>query len=111
MVGMVVCILVLVLGLKAEVTAWSLVSLMLLLCGIYYPVTILPEGVAVLSQLIPVTYFLEYFRSFYGFEPNFSHVLLKGYAMVFVYLSLEIILMRAAIRRAKRTGILLKLSE
>lgn len=111
MVGMVVCILVLLLGLKAEVAAWSLVSLMLLLCGIYYPVTILPRWVAVLSQLIPVTYFLEYFRSFYGFEPTFGRVLLKGYVMVLLYLSLEIVLMRLAVRRAKRTGILLKLSE
>jgi ABC-2 type transport system permease protein len=111
MVGMLVCILVLLLGNRAEVAAWSLVSLMLLLCGIYYPVSILPRGIALLAQLFPLTYFLEYFRSFYGFEPQFSHTLIKGYATVLAYLALETVLMKAAIRRAKRSGILLKLSE
>jgi ABC-2 type transport system permease protein len=111
MVGVFVCILVLTFGNRAEVAAWSLVSLMLLVCGVYYPVSILPKWVALLAELIPVTYFLEYFRQFYGFQPTFSHVLIKGYASVLAYLVLEIFLMKVALRRAKRTGMLLKLSE
>lgn len=111
MVGILVCVLVLLFGQHAEIAAWSLVSLMLLLCGIYYPISILPYPIATLAQFIPVTYFLEYFRHFYGFKPTFPHVLLKGYVMVFVYLCLETLLMKAALRRAKRSGILLKLSE
>ena len=110
-IGAFVCILVFMFGHRAEVAAWSLVSLMLLLCGIYYPVSILPRWVATLAELIPLTYFLEYFRQFYGFEPNFSHVLAKGYVGVLVYLFLEVILMGAALGRAKRRGMLLKLSE
>jgi ABC-2 type transport system permease protein len=39
-VGITVCILVLLFGYKAEVAAWSLSSLMALVCGIYYPVSI-----------------------------------------------------------------------
>ena len=111
MVGALVCILVLTFGNRAEVAAWSLVSLMLLVCGIYYPVSILPRWAVALAELIPLTYFLEYFREFYGFAPTSSHVLAKGYASVLVYLVLEVFLMRAALRRAKRTGLLLKLSE
>jgi len=111
MVGLFVCILVFTFGLRAEVAAWSLVSLMLLVCGIYYPVSILPRWVMFLSELIPLTYFLEYFRQFYGFEPTFSHVLAKGSVTLVAYLSLELILVKAALRRAKRTGMLLKLSE
>jgi ABC-2 type transport system permease protein len=111
MVGILVCILVLTFGNRAEVAAWSLVSLMLLVCGIYYPISILPKWVALSAALIPVTYFLEFFRYFYGFEPTFSHVLAKGYVMVLFYLFLEILLMKLALRRAKRTGILLRLSE
>jgi ABC-2 type transport system permease protein len=111
MVGILVCILVLTLGNRAEVAAWSLVSLMLLVCGIYYPISVLPKWVALIAALIPVTYFLEYFRYFYGFEPTFAHVLAKGYGMVLVYLSLEILLMKLALQRARRTGILLRLSE
>jgi ABC-2 type transport system permease protein len=84
---------------------------MLLVCGIYYPVSILPKWGTALAALIPLTYFLEYFRQFYGFAPTFSQVLVKGYALAFVYLVLEVYLMRAALNRAKRTGLLLKLSE
>jgi ABC-2 type transport system permease protein len=110
-VGIMVCILVLFFGNRAEVAAWSLVSLMLLICGIYYPISILPKWVALMAKLIPLTYFLEYFRYFYGFEPTSSHVLAKGYGMVLVYIFLEILLMKLALQRARRTGILLRLSE
>jgi len=111
MVGIVVCILVLIYGLRAEVAAWSLVSLILLICGIYYPVSILPRWIASLAQIIPVTYFLEYYRQFYGFTPTFQYVLFKGYVLVFLYLALGVLLMKAAMRKARRTGLLLKLSE
>ncbi len=111
MVGILVCILVLILGNRADVAAWSLVSLMLLVCGIYYPVTVLPGWVAPIAEAIPLTYFLEYFRSFYAFQPMSSHVLAKGFLLVLVYLSLEIFLTKAALRKAKRRGLLLKLSE
>ncbi len=110
-VGLLVCILVLVFGNRADVAAWSLVSLMLLICGIYYPITLLPYWVGVISAGIPLTYFLEYFRQFYGFTPNYSQILAKGFLLVFIYLFAEIILMKSAIRNAKKRGLLLKLSE
>jgi ABC-2 type transport system permease protein len=111
MVGILVCILVLTLGNRAEVAAWSLVSLMLLVCGIYYPVSTLPKWAAIAAEAIPMTYFLEYFRHFYGFTPVYSHVLAKGYAMVLLYLAVELLLMKTALHRAKKTGMLLRLSE
>lgn len=110
-VGVLVCILVLVFGNRADVAAWSLVSLMLLVCGIYYPVSILPAWVVPISAAIPLTYYLEYFRQFYGFTPVFSNPLAKGYLLVLGYLGAEIFLMKMALRRAKKTGLLLKLSE
>jgi ABC-2 type transport system permease protein len=110
-VGMLVCILVLVFGNRAEVAAWSLVSLLFLVCGVYYPVSILPQWVAALAELVPLTYFLEFFRSFYGFQPTFSHILIKGYALAVVLLLIEVFFMKAALHRAKRKGLLLKLSE
>ncbi len=111
MVGMLVCILVLIFGNRADVAAWSLVSLMLLVCGIYYPVSVLPKGVVFIAEIIPLTYFLEYFRQFYGFAPIFSNALAKGYILVLIYLVLEIFFMQAALRWAKKSGLLLKLSE
>jgi ABC-2 type transport system permease protein len=110
-VGILVCILVLIFGNRADVAAWSLVSLMLLVCGIYYPVAILPAWVVAIAAILPLTYFLEYFRQFYAFSPIFSHALAKGYVLVIAYLFLEIFLMKVALRRAKKTGLLLRLSE
>jgi ABC-2 type transport system permease protein len=111
MIGLLVCILVLIFGNRAEVAAFSLVSLMLLVCGIYYPVSILPKGIMFVAEAIPLTFFLEYFRQFYGFEPTFQHALAKGYIMVFFYLFMEVLLLKLAIRKAKKRGTLLKLSE
>jgi len=54
---------------------------------------------------------LEYYAMLYGFPPIFSHVLLKGYVMVIAYLVIEVFAMKAALQRAKRTGLLLKRSE
>ncbi len=110
-VGVFVCILVFVFGIRAEVAAWSLVSLMLLVCGIYYPVSILPRWVAVIAEAIPLTYFLEYIRGFFGFAPSSSHVLLKGYVLVLIYLAIELFLVERALKRARHTGMLLRLSE
>jgi ABC-2 type transport system permease protein len=110
-VGVFVCILVFVFGIRAEVAAWSLVSLMLLVCGIYYPISILPAWVALIAEAIPLTYFLEYIRGFFGFTPSLGRVLLKGYLLVGVYLAVEIFLVEQALKRARRTGMLLRLSE
>ena len=55
-----VCILVLLFGYKADVAAWSFSYLMALLCGIYYPISILPSPLPEIARAIPLTYFLEY---------------------------------------------------
>lgn len=111
LIGISVSILVFIVGYKAEVAAWSLVSLMFLICGIYYPVSILPAWAQIIAKILPLTYFLEYYRSFYGFKPFCSNLLIKGYAMLFVYLAFEIHMMHLALKRAKERGILLRLSE
>jgi ABC-2 type transport system permease protein len=110
-IGMTVCILVLVFGYKAEVAAWSLSSLMALICGIYYPISVLPTPLPEIARAIPLTYFLAYFRSFYGFEEGFRNVLVWGFGLAGLYLVLEAVLFKAALHRAKKNGILLMLSE
>lgn len=111
LIGLTVCILVLVFGQRAEVAAWSLVSLMLLVCGIYYPVSLLPKAIMAIAQAIPLTYMLEYFRSFYGFPYTFSHTLAKGYGLSLLYLTFGILILEKAIQRARKTGLLVRLSE
>jgi len=112
LLGITVCILVLLFGYKAEVAAWSLSSLMSLICGIYYPISILPVPLQKVAQVIPLTYFLEYFRSFYGFQEKGSGGMLAwGFGLVCLYLAIEAVLLKAVLHRARKTGLLIKLSE
>lgn len=110
-VGITVCILVLVFGYKAEVAAWSLSSLIALVSGIYYPISILPFPLHEIARAIPLTYFLEYFRFFYGFSGSSENGLSWGFGLIGLYLFIEAILFKAVLHRARKTGALLKLSE
>jgi len=111
LIGVSVCILVLLFGYNAEVAAWSMVSLLYLVCGIYYPVSILPFPLPEIARAIPLTYLLEYFRSFYGFKSVSGNCLGWGFGLIGFYLILEAFLFKIVLRRARRTGTLLRLSE
>ncbi len=110
-IGIVVIALAFRFGGRAHVGATSIVSVLILLSGIYYPVSILPKPLQTLSACIPVTYFLEFFRSQYGFEPSTGNLLLKGFVLVFLYLAAAVAVLILALRHAKRSGVLLKMSE
>jgi ABC-2 type transport system permease protein len=111
LVGISVCILVLLFGYKADVAAWSISSLMALICGIYYPISILPSPLPEVARAIPLTYFLEYFRSFYGFNGPVESLLGWGFGLTFLYLVVEAFLFKVVLYRARKNGILIKLSE
>ena len=110
-VGLFVCALVLLFGTRAETSAWAAVNFVVMLSGIYYPVSVLPGWVAAVSAGIPLTYFLDGFRAGYGFPSAFAHPFLTGFALVLGYVVLAHGALAAAITRARRTGLLLKLSE
>jgi ABC-2 type transport system permease protein len=110
-VGLLVAALLLLFGVHAEVTAWSGVSFVLLLCGIYYPVSLLPAPFGALAGAIPLTYFLEAFRAGYGFSPVFEAPLARGFLMALAYLVVGYVAFDRAIVRSRRTGMLLRLSD
>lgn len=111
LLGLLVNVLLLVFGQKAEITAWMFAYLFMLLSGIYYPITTLPPFFYHLAQWIPITYFLEYFRQYFGFTPQLSDALLKGTVLVLVYFMVGLLLLRLALTRARKKGIILRLSE
>ncbi|MDM7912237.1 MAG: ABC transporter permease, partial [Methanotrichaceae archaeon] len=53
-IGIIVCISILTFGQKADVAAWSISGLILLICGIYYPVAVLPPFLQLLARAIPL---------------------------------------------------------
>jgi ABC-2 type transport system permease protein len=110
-VGLLVSTLLMLFGLRAEVSAWSGVSLVLLLCGVYYPVSVLPAPFQAVAAGVPLTHFLEAFRAQLGYAPVFTVPLLRGYALAVLYVVAGYALFAWSIHRARRTGMLLKLSD
>lgn len=105
LLGILVNVLILSFGQKAEITAWMFAYLFMLLCGIYYPVSVLPPFFKMLAQAIPITYFLEFFR-----HSQASQAVI-GFALLGVYFVLGLMALRGAYHRARRKGIIIRLSE
>ncbi len=110
-VGVLVCALVMLFGTRAEASAWAAVNLVLVLAGIYYPISVLPGPVAGIAQAIPLTYFLDMFRSHFGFASEFATPLAWGFGLSAVYIGFSHWALGAAINRTRRTGLLLRMSE
>lgn len=111
LLGLLVSLLLLMYGQKAEITAWMFAYLFMLICGIYYPIETLPPFFKFVAQLIPITYFLDYFRQSFGFESQLQPVLLKGFGLTALYLVLGLMLMKHAFLKARQKGIIVRLSE
>src|SRR5262245_21865107 len=88
-VGAAVCSLVMLFGTRAETTAWASVNFVLVLAGIYYPVSVLPAPVMPLSAAIPLTYFLDAYRAHFGFPTVGGWPVSTGLVLSGVYLGLS----------------------
>jgi ABC-2 type transport system permease protein len=110
-VGVFVCALITLFGNRAEAFAWASVNLVLVLAGIYYPVSILPEPAAAVARAIPLTYFLDSYRSHFGFASEFAAPIATGLVLSAVYAVVAHLAFYASVQRARRTGLLLKMSE
>jgi ABC-2 type transport system permease protein len=110
-VGVFVCALITLFGNRAEAFAWASVNLVLMLAGIYYPVSVLPDSAAAIARAIPLTYFLDAYRSHFGFATEFAAPITTGLVLSAFYAMAAHAAFWAAIQRARRTGLLLKMSE
>jgi ABC-2 type transport system permease protein len=110
-VGVFVCALITLFGNRAEAFAWASVNLVLMLAGIYYPVSVLPEPAAAIARAIPLTYFLDAYRAHFGFAAEFASPITTGLTLSAVYAVAAHWAFLTAIQRARRTGLLLKMSE
>jgi ABC-type multidrug transport system ATPase subunit/ABC-type multidrug transport system permease subunit len=109
--GILVNVLILSFGQKVEITAWMFAHLFMILCGIYYPVDMLPKFFQYLAFMVPITHFLEFFRQSYGFKAHTPYPLLSGFALTLLYIILSLRLLAHAYTRARKKGIIVRLSE
>jgi ABC-2 type transport system permease protein len=109
--GIWVNILILSFGQKVEITAWMFAQLFMILCGMYYPVDILPKFFQYLALMVPITHFLEFFRQAYGFHAHTPYPFLCGLALTLLYIMLSLHFLGRAYTRARKKGIIIRLSE
>lgn len=109
-VGILVCTLVISFGIRAEAAAWATMTLILLIAGIYYPVSQLPPPLPAIASVIPLTYFLDAFRSRFGFTPEYVAPLMRGFGLSALYIVAAHWVLQKAIHRTRRNGLMLKLS-
>jgi ABC-2 type transport system permease protein len=110
-IGMSVIFVILFFGQRIVEIVWMITTIVMLICGVYYPVSMLPKALQYLAGLIPITYFLEFFRMGYGFQPVFTHPLIKGFGLSGFYIVVMFVLLDLALKRARKTGMIIKLSE
>ena len=111
LMGGLVCVLILQYGQKAEISAWAFAYLFILVAGIYYPIDQLPPFFYHIALFVPLSYFLDYFRTFFGPSAHLTYPLVKGYGLLAISIPLTFGLLRWSLARARRTGVLLRLSE
>jgi len=109
-IGMLVCVSVLLVGLRAEVAAWSIIWIYLLLAGIYYPPSVLPHSLQLISNIIPLTHLLIYFRSLYVGGVLESEILVT-FGLVAAHLLVTSLLLKFATSYALKSGLILRVSE
>jgi ABC-2 type transport system permease protein len=110
-VGLVVIGLVLRNGLGAESLAWSLIFLLLPICSVYYPVSVLPKWLQWVALSLPPTYVFEGMRAILLDGVFRADYLAIALALNGVYLGLALALFFRLLRAARMSGALLQSGE
>ncbi|MCB0237246.1 MAG: ABC transporter permease, partial [Anaerolineae bacterium] len=92
---------------RGDPVTWLFNSIGLLLGGVYYPVSVMPEWLQKLSRLIPVTYSLDAMRRALLTGASFQELMPDILALVMfsvVLVPLSLYIFRQAVYRAKVDG-------
>jgi ABC-2 type transport system permease protein len=109
--GLVVTAMILRFGLAAENLAWFIVFLLAPVSAVYYPVTVLPGWLQVVSWSLPSTYVFEGMRAV-----MFQHVFrwdlfLPALGLNFVFMAIGLGIYLWSFARARALGLLLQVGE
>lgn len=110
-VGIAVSGLVLRNGMGAESLAWTVMFLVLPLCCVYYPPSVLPDWLAAVAWMLPPTYVFEGMR-FLLIEHQFrGDLMLTALAINAVLFALAALAFMALLNSARRNGSLIQTGE
>ncbi|HYM17531.1 MAG TPA: ABC transporter permease [Micropepsaceae bacterium] len=110
-IGLFVAGLVLRYGLGAESFAWAVIFALAPLCGVYYPTTILPNWVQVVSAIVPASYIFNGMRAILIDHVVRLDFMLTAAALNVVWFALGIASFLIFHNQARDRGMLLQLGE
>ena len=110
-IGLLVSALVLRYGLGAENLAWVAIFAVAPVSGIYYPISVLPDWLRVIADVLPASYVFEGMRALL-FEHLFrTDLFLSAVGFNVLYLGLGIAVFLGVFRSARRRGLLINVGE
>jgi ABC-2 type transport system permease protein len=98
-------------GQSAETFAWAAVFILLPFSGVYYPITILPQWMQVISHLIPTSYVFEGMRAILRDHAVHWHTLALATGLSVIYLIVGFQVFLWFFRASRRHGSLLTQGE
>jgi ABC-2 type transport system permease protein len=98
-------------GLGAENMAWTLMFLLLPLTCVYYPVSVLPPWLQVISWMLPPTYVFEGMRALLLSHVFRADLMVQAFAINITLIALAIFAFLRYLQAARRHGSLLQGSE
>jgi ABC-2 type transport system permease protein len=110
-IGLFVSGLVMRYGLGAESFAWAFIFALAPLCGVYYPISILPPWVQVLSATLPAAYVFEGMRAVLIEHSVRIDLLVAAAGLNVVWLAVGIAGFLIFHRQARERGMLLQVGE
>jgi len=110
-VGLAVSAMVLRWGLGAEELAWAAIFLLAPVSGVYYPIDVLPGWLQIIAHAVPTSYVFEGMRAVLLHGSFDTRLFFQALALNGVYLAVGAGLYLAAIRYARKHGLLLQMGE
>lgn len=110
-VGLVVAGLVLRNGMGAESLAWSVMMLLLPICCVYYPVTVLPSSLQLIAWSLPPTYVFEGLRAAILDGVFRADLMLECLGLNVLFLGLGFAIFMLLMQSARHRGALLTMGE
>lgn len=109
--GLIVSGLVVRFGQGAESLAWALTFAIAPLCGIYYPISVLPDWLAVISSALAPSYVFEGMRMILLEQQIDLSLLWKAFALNAAGLAVGFLIFKAFLADARERATLLQLGE
>ncbi len=98
-------------GQKFGSLSWILPGIMMVICGVYYPIELLPESVRYVSNILPATHAIIGIRNLVINPGLAMNELSTSILIGVIYLAITISILKLTIGLAKRDGSLAKLTE